>query len=131
MMDISARPVILDDTFGCYNRGNHINECAAQVCVNTQGRRLTLNTEVTDMSASSNLPYYPTTEQDDPSPEFDLPRGQMVVRVEDADTINVIFDPPIACVMRDPDGQDRPVRLVNSDDLIARIFAGWQMVEVT
>ena len=32
--------------------------------------------------------------------------------------------------MRDPDGQDRPVRLVDSDDLIARIFAGWCMVEV-
>lgn len=67
---------------------------------------------------------------DDPQPEFDLPVGQMVVRVEDADGVNIIFSPPIPCVMRDPDGQDRPVRLTDTDDLVARIFAGWQMVEV-
>lgn len=72
--------------------------------------------------------YIPT--DFDAVPDFDIPVGQMVVRVEDADGINVIFDPPIACVMRDPDGQDRPVRLTDSDDLIARVFAGWQMVEV-
>ena len=82
------------------------------------------------MSAHSNLPYYPTTEQDDPRPEFDIPIGQMVVRVEDADNINVVFSPPIACVMRDPDGQDRPVYLTDTDDLIARVFAGWTMVGV-
>lgn len=59
----------------------------------------------------------------------DLPRGQHVVRVEDMDGVNVIFMPPIACVMRDPDGQDRPVRITDSDDLIARVFAGWSMVD--
>lgn len=59
----------------------------------------------------------------------DLPRGQHVVRVEDLDGVNVIFMPPIPCVMRDPDGQDRPVRITDTDDLVARIFAGWSMVD--
>lgn len=67
---------------------------------------------------------------DDPRPEFDLPRGQMVVRVEDADNINVIFVPPIPCVMRDPDGRQREIRLGDTDALVALVFAGWQMVEV-
>jgi len=80
-------------------------------------------------SSSPHSESQPQTELD-PVPEFDIPVGQFVTSVENLDGVNVIFDPPIPCVMRDPDGQDRPVRLVDSDDLIARIFAGWCIVEV-
>lgn len=80
-------------------------------------------------SSSPHSESQPQTELD-PVPEFDIPVGQFVTSVENLDGVNVIFDPPIPCVMRDPDGQDHPVRLVDSDDLIARIFAGWCMVEV-
>ena len=86
------------------------------------------------MSAHSNLPHSSTTEhwQSDPDavPDFDTPRLQRIISVIDTDAINVIFDPPIACVMRDPDGRQREMRLGDTDALVALVFAGWQMVEV-
>lgn len=80
--------------------------------------------------ANQVIPHSSTTEQVDPHPEFDLPRGQQVVRVEDLDGVNVIFVPPIPCVMRDPDGKHREMRLGDTDALVALVFAGWSMVEV-
>lgn len=82
------------------------------------------------MSAPNNLPHYRTTEHDDPEPEFDLPRGQRAVSVFDADRVNVIFDPPVKCVMRDPDGKRRSMLLGDTDALVALVFARWMMVEV-
>lgn len=73
------------------------------------------------MSANSLVYHNPENE---PHPD------RRIVSVIDADGINVIFDPPIPCVMRDPDGKRRHVRLGDTDALVALVFAGWQMVEV-
>ena len=102
---------------------NSANIKATPVGAGNASRGLTL-TGGCPMSAHSNLPHSSTFS----TPELQPDRH--IVSVINADGVNILFDPPIACTMRDPDNRLRDVHIGDTDALVALVFAGWTMVEV-
>ena len=112
----------------CYNASNIK---ATPVGAGNASRGLTLNTEVTDMSAHSNLPHSSTTEhwQSDPDavPEFDHPRthaDRVVLALRYPSRADA---EPIASVSKVIAGGVYLLAVYDADILAALLRMGWEV----